>query len=47
MSDNLTTLNEFVKSPWGVFCVGVLSSIVATLLYRGIGVLTKYASKKD
>lgn len=46
MSDIITTLNVFVKSPWGVFCVGVLSSIVATLLYRGIGELIKYASKK-
>lgn len=46
MSDIITTLNVFVKSPWGVFCVGVLSSIVATLLYRGIGELIKYTSKK-
>lgn len=46
MSDIITTLNEFVKSPWGVFCVGVLSSIVATLLYRSIGELIKYTSKK-
>lgn len=46
MSDNISTLNEFVKSPWGVFCVGVMSSIVATLLYRGIGELIKNTSKK-
>lgn len=46
MGDMLTTLNEFVKSPWGVFCVGVLSSIVATLLYQCIGKLLKHISKK-
>ena len=28
------SIAEFIVSPWGIVCVGILSSIAATFLYK-------------
>lgn len=37
---------EFVKSPWGTVCLGVLSSIVGALLYALFASLYAYINKR-
>jgi len=40
------SLLEFIKSPWGVICIGVLSSILGSVLYSLIGRLVSAINLK-
>ena len=39
-------LVEFVQSPWGVVCVGVLSSVIGSVFYTLVGHLVAIVGKK-
>lgn len=39
-------LLEFIKSPWGVVCIGVFSSILGSVLYSLIGHLVNKINKR-
>lgn len=40
------SLVEFIQSPWGIVCVGVLSSVIGSVLYTLIGHLVEFVGKR-